>query len=204
MAYELPKLPYPYDALEPHIDARTMEIHHSKHHAGYVNKVNAALEAYPDLMAKPIEELLEDLNAIPEEIRTAVRNTGGGHANHALFWENMAPGASDQPTGSLSDAIVKNFGEFDAFKDQFSSTAASHFGSGWAWLLLDGSGGLKVLSTANQDTPLSGGLKPILALDVWEHAYYLMYQNRRPDYITAWWNVVNWDQVTQLYETFLG
>lgn len=202
--YELPKLPYPYDALEPHLDARTMEIHHSKHHAGYVNKVNAALEAFPDLMAKPIEELLQDLNAIPEEIRNAVRNTGGGHANHKLFWENMAPGAGDKPTGSLADAIVKGFGEFDAFKDQFSSIAAGHFGSGWAWLVLDGSGELKVLSTANQDTPLSDGFKPILTLDVWEHAYYLNYQNRRPDFIAAWWNVVNWDQVTQLYETFLG
>ena len=202
--YELPKLPYPYDALEPHIDARTMEIHHSKHHAGYVNKVNAALEGFPDLIAKPIEELLQDLNNIPEEIRTAVRNTGGGHANHKLFWENMAPGASDKPIGSLADAIDKNFGEFGAFKEQFSSTAAGHFGSGWAWLVLDGSGGLKVLSTANQDTPLSKGLKPILTLDVWEHAYYLNYQNRRPDFITAWWNVVNWDQVTQLYEAFLG
>ena len=204
MAYELPKLPYPYDALEPYIDARTMEIHHSKHHAGYVSKVNAALEAFPDLMAKPIEELLQDLNAIPEEIRTAVRNSGGGHANHMLFWENMAPGASEKPLGPLADAIAKEFGEFDLFRDQFSSAAAGRFGSGWAWLALDSSGELKVLSTANQDTPLSEGLNPILALDVWEHAYYLKYQNRRPDYIAAWWNVVNWDQVTQLYETFLG
>ncbi|HEY46265.1 MAG: superoxide dismutase [Anaerolineae bacterium SM23_ 63] len=204
MTYELPKLPYPYDALEPYIDARTMEIHYSKHHAGYVNKLNAALEDFPDLHAKPIEELLQNLNAVPEEIRTAVRNTGGGHANHMLFWKNMAPGASDKPSGTLADAIVQSFGDFDAFKDRFSSTASGHFGSGWAWLVLDGSGGLKVLSTANQDTPLSDGLKPILTIDVWEHAYYLNYQNRRPDFITAWWNVVNWDQVTQLYETFLG
>lgn len=204
MTYELPKLPYPYDSLEPYIDARTMEIHHSKHHAGYVNKVNAALEAFPDLISKPIEELLKDLDAIPEEIRTAVRNTGGGHANHVLFWENMAPGASEKPVGPLADAIVDSFGEFEAFKEKFSATAAGHFGSGWAWLVIDGSGGLKVLSSANQDTPLSEGMEPILTLDVWEHAYYLKYQNRRPDYITAWWNVVNWDQVTQLYETILG
>ncbi len=204
MAYELPKLPYPYDALEPYIDARTMEIHHSKHHAGYVNKVNAALEGFPDLLTKPIEELLQELDAIPEEIRTAVRNTGGGHANHTLFWENMAPGASEKPAGPLADAIAKSFGEFEAFKNKFSSTAAGHFGSGWAWLAVDGSGGLQVLSTTNQDTPLSEGMKPILTLDVWEHAYYLKYQNRRPDFITAWWNVVNWDQVTQMYETILG
>jgi Fe-Mn family superoxide dismutase len=204
MAYELPALPYPYDALEPHIDARTMEIHHSKHHAGYVKKANAALEAYPELLTKPIDELLMDLGVVPEEIRTAVRNNGGGHANHTLFWQNMAPGAGGMPTGPLSDAIEKSFGEFSAFKDQFSSTAASHFGSGWAWLVLDESGVLKVLSTANQDTPLSKGLKPILGLDVWEHAYYLKYQNRRPDYIAAWWNVVNWDQVAQLFESFMG
>jgi Fe-Mn family superoxide dismutase len=204
MAYELPALPYPYDALEPHIDARTMEIHHSKHHAGYVQKVNAALEAYPDLSAKPIDELLKDLNAIPEKIRTAVRNNGGGHANHTLFWVNMAPGTGSTPSGSLADAIEKEFSEFGVFKDQFSTTAAGHFGSGWAWLVLDRSGTLKILSTANQDTPLSEGMKPILALDVWEHAYYLKYQNRRPDYIAAWWNVVNWDQVAQSFENFMG
>jgi Fe-Mn family superoxide dismutase len=204
MAYELPALPYPYDALEPHIDARTMEIHHSKHHAGYVKKVNAALEAYPELLTKPIEELLMDLDAVPEEIRTAVRNNGGGHANHTLFWQNMAPGAGGTPKGSLGDAIEKSYGEFNVFKDQFSATAANQFGSGWAWLVLNDSGMLRVLSTANQDTPLSKGLKPILGLDVWEHAYYLKYQNRRPDYIAAWWNVVNWDQVAQFFESFMG
>lgn len=204
MAYELPALPYPYDALEPHIDARTMEIHHSKHHAGYVKKANAALEAYPEFLTKPIEELLVNLDAVPEDIRTAVRNNGGGHANHTLFWQNMAPGAGGKPTGSLGDAIEKSYGEFSAFKDQFSTTAANHFGSGWAWLVLDDSRKLQVLSTANQDTPLSKGSRPILGLDVWEHAYYLRYQNRRPDYIAAWWNVVNWDQVSQLFESFMG
>lgn len=204
MPYKLPALPYPYDALEPHIDARTMEIHHSKHHAGYVNKVNAALESFSDLQAKPIGELLRDLSAIPEEIRTAVRNNGGGHANHTLFWTIMAPGTGGEPTGPLADAIAKDFGDFGAFKDQFSTAAATRFGSGWAWLVISQGGGLEVVSTANQDTPLSAGQSPILAIDVWEHAYYLKYQNRRPDYIAAWWNVVNWQQVSMLYEELKG
>jgi Fe-Mn family superoxide dismutase len=202
MPYKLPALPYPYDALEPHIDARTMEIHHSKHHAGYVNKINAALEAYADLQAKPIVELLRDLGAIPEEIRTAVRNNGGGHANHALFWTIMAPGMGGEPTGALADALTKDFGDFGAFKDQFSKAAATRFGSGWAWLVINQQGGLQVVSTANQDSPLSEGQSPLLAIDVWEHAYYLKYQNRRPDYIAAWWNVVNWQQVSMLYEKY--
>jgi Fe-Mn family superoxide dismutase len=204
MSYNLPELPYPYDGLEPHIDARTMEIHHSKHHAGYVDKTNAALEAHPDLLAKPINDLISNLNAVPESIRTAIRNVGGGHANHSLFWTIMAPGAGGEPAGDLSSAIVKVFGDLSSFKELFSSTAATLFGSGWAWLVVDDSGTLKVVSTANQDSPLTDGLKPILALDVWEHAYYLKYQNRRADYITAWWNVVNWQEVAKLYQAYMG
>ena len=204
MSYNLPALPYPYDGLEPHIDARTMEIHHSKHHAGYVDKTNATLEAHPDLQAKPINDLISDLNAVPESIRTAIRNVGGGYANHSLFWTIMAPGAGGEPAGDLSSAIVKVFGDFSSFKELFSSTAATLFGSGWAWLVVDDSGTLKVVSTANQDSPLTDGLKPILALDVWEHAYYLKYQNRRADYIAAWWNVVNWQEVAKLYQAYMG
>ncbi|MGD8622184.1 MAG: superoxide dismutase [Anaerolineales bacterium] len=199
MAFELPKLDYPYDALEPYIDARTMEIHHSKHHAGYVAKTNAALEGHPDLQGKAIEDLLADLGALPDAIRTAVRNNGGGVANHNLFWKVMAPGAGGEPGGDLSDALEKAFGGFAAFKEEFSNAAGSRFGSGWAWLVKDGSGGLKVLSTANQDSPISEGMTPILGLDVWEHAYYLKYQNRRPEYIEAWWNVVNWDEVAKRF-----
>lgn len=204
MGYQLPELAYPYDALEPHIDARTMEIHHSKHHAGYVSKVNTALEGFSDLLSKPVEALLTDLNAIPEGIRTAVRNSGGGHANHTLFWKVMSPDGGGEPKGSLNTAIKSAFGEYGAFKDLFSSTATGVFGSGWGWLVVDGSGGLQVLSTANQDTPLSKGMKPILALDVWEHAYYLKYQNRRPDYVAAWWNVVNWAEVARQFEMAKG
>jgi Fe-Mn family superoxide dismutase len=188
-------LPYPYDALEPHIDTRTMQIHHDKHHQGYVNKLNAALEGHPDLQAKSVEELLGDLDALPESIRTAVRNNGGGHANHTLFWPSMSPDGGGEPEGALAEAINATFGSFSAFKEQFSQAAATRFGSGWAWLCVDGGGSLQVLSTPNQDSPLSQGLTPILGLDVWEHAYYLNYQNRRPDYIAAFWNIVNWDEV---------
>jgi Fe-Mn family superoxide dismutase len=199
MAFKLPDLPYAYDALEPHIDARTMEIHHTKHHQAYINNANAALEKYPDLQNKSVEELLKNLNALPEDIRTVIRNNGGGHANHALFWPVMGPNGGGQPSGELANLINSAFGSFDSFKDQFSKAAATRFGSGWAWLVVDGSGNLKVTSTANQDSPLSEGSTPILGLDVWEHAYYLNYQNRRPDYVSAWWNVVNWDQVAKNY-----
>lgn len=199
MAFKLPDLPYAYNALEPHIDARTMEIHHTKHHQAYINNANAALEKYPDLQNKSVEELLKNLNSLPEDIRTAIRNNGGGHANHSLFWPVMGPNGGGQPSGELANAINSALGSFDNFKDQFSKAAATRFGSGWAWLSVDGSGNLKVTSTANQDSPLSEGLTPILGLDVWEHAYYLNYQNRRPDYISAWWNVVNWDQVAKNY-----
>ncbi|MYG82264.1 MAG: superoxide dismutase, partial [Candidatus Dadabacteria bacterium] len=183
MAHELPDLPYDHDALEPHIDTETMRIHHSKHHQGYVNNLNAALEKHPELAEKSLEELLSDLDSVPEDIRTAVRNNGGGHANHSLFWPCMAPGSGGTPSGELADAIDSTFGSFDAFVEMFSKAAATRFGSGWAWLCVDGNGGLMVTSTANQDNPVSDGLKPILGLDVWEHAYYLNYQNRRPDYV---------------------
>jgi len=199
MAFELPPLPYPEDALEPHIDARTMSIHHDKHHAAYTNNLNSALEGQPDLAGKSIEALLGDLNAVPEAIRTAVRNNGGGYANHNLFWEIMGPGAGGQPTGELAAAIDAAFGSFAAFKEQFAKAAATRFGSGWAWLYVDKNGGLAVGSTPNQDTPLMDGNTPILGLDVWEHAYYLNYQNRRPDYVAAWWNVVNWNAVADKY-----
>lgn len=200
MAHELPSLPYPHNALEPHIDARTMEIHHGKHHQGYVNKLNAALEGHSDLQNKSAEDLLKDLNAVPESIRTAVRNNGGGHANHSLFWPCMSPDGGGTPSGDLAAAINSAFGSFDAFKEQFSNAAATRFGSGWGWLCVNSNGGLEVTSTPNQDNPLSDGLTPILGLDVWEHAYYLNYQNRRAAYIDAWWNVVNWDQVAQNYQ----
>jgi Fe-Mn family superoxide dismutase len=200
MAYELTPLPYAYDALEPHIDARTMEIHHGKHHQAYVNNANKALEGHPDLGAKPIEQVLREIQTVPEGIRQAVINHGGGHANHALFWQIMGPGKGGQPKGALADGIINTFGSFEKFRDEFSTAAATHFGSGWAWLGLDENGKLHVGSTANQDSPLSKGHTPILCLDVWEHAYYLKYQNRRPDFIKAWWNVVNWDKVAELYE----
>lgn len=199
MPFELPPLPYAEDALEPHIDARTMRIHHDKHHAAYTNNLNAALEGHGDLAGKSIEALLGDLNALPEAIRTTVRNNGGGFANHNLFWEIMGPDAGGEPTGELGAAINNTFGGFAAFKEQFSKAAATRFGSGWAWLYVDGGGRLAVGSTPNQDTPLMEGNTPILGLDVWEHAYYLNYQNRRPDYVAAWWNVVNWDAVAAKY-----
>lgn len=198
MAYSLPTLPYTYDALEPHIDARTMEIHHTKHHQAYINKVNAALEGHPDLAAKSIEDLMTGLASVPEDIRGAVRNNGGGHANHSLFWTIMAPNGGGNPSGELAAAIDGTFGSFDNFKTEFGNAAATRFGSGWAWLSVD-SGKLVVESTANQDTPLSEGRTPILGLDVWEHAYYLHYQNRRPDYISAFWNVVNWNAVGERF-----
>jgi superoxide dismutase, Fe-Mn family len=195
MAFELPPLPYAEDALEPHIDARTMSIHHGKHHAAYTTNLNNALANYPDLANKTIEELLGDLDSIPADIRTAVRNNGGGFANHNLFWTIMGPNTGGAPSGELAAAIDAAFGSFDSFKEQFAKAAATRFGSGWAWLGVNGEGQLVLSSTPNQDTPLMEGHTPILGLDVWEHAYYLHYQNRRPDYINAWWNVVNWDAV---------
>jgi Fe-Mn family superoxide dismutase len=199
MAYTLPNLPYAHNALEPHIDARTMEIHHGKHHNTYVTNVNKALEGQASLAAKSIEDLISNLNAVPENIRTAVRNNGGGHANHSLFWTVMKQGGGGKPSGPLVQAIDKDLGGFDAFKEKFANAATTRFGSGWAWLVVKG-GKLEVLSTPNQDNPLMDGSgAPILGLDVWEHAYYLNYQNRRPDYIAAWWNVVNWDEVARRF-----
>ena len=194
MAHQLPSLPYPFEALEPHIDAQTMQIHHGKHHQTYVNNLNAALENHPDLQGKSVEDLLKDLNALPEAIRTAVRNNGGGHANHTLFWTLMKPNGGGAPTGKIAEAINGQFGGFDAFKEQMNKAGAGRFGSGWAWLVLS-SGKLAIESTANQDSPLMEGKTPILGIDVWEHAYYLKYQNRRPDYLAAWWNTVNWETV---------
>lgn len=196
MAYTLPSLPYAYDALQPHIDARTMEIHHTKHHQAYINNVNAALESHADLAAKTVEDLVSNLAAVPEAIRTVVRNNGGGHANHTLFWTILSPQGGGAPSGAVSEAISGTFGSFETFKEQFNKAATTRFGSGWAWLSVD-KGKLAVESTANQDTPLSEGRTPILGLDVWEHAYYLNYQNRRPDYIAAFWNIVNWDEVAR-------
>ncbi|WP_319560215.1 superoxide dismutase [Marispirochaeta sp.] len=194
MSHTLPDLPYAFNALEPYIDARTMEIHHDKHHGSYVSKLNDALAKHPELANTPLDELLRDLSAIPEDIRTAVRNNGGGHFNHTLFWKVLSPGESG-PEGNLKKALETTFGNVDAFKESFSSAAATRFGSGWAWLSVDSQGKLVVHSTPNQDTPLAEGLQPVLGLDVWEHAYYLNYQNRRPDYIKAFWKVVNWKQV---------
>ncbi|MGI9628497.1 MAG: superoxide dismutase [Longimicrobiales bacterium] len=202
MAYpfELPDLGYATDALEPHIDARTMEIHHGKHHAGYTAKLNAALEGHPELHDKSAEALVGDLSAVPEAIRTGVRNNGGGFLNHSLFWRTMAPGGSDAPEGELAAAIDSAFGSLDAFQKEFAAAAGGRFGSGWAWLVVDAGGALEVTSTPNQDTPLMDGKTPILGLDVWEHAYYLNYQNRRPDYVSAFWNVVNWTVVGAGYQ----
>jgi Fe-Mn family superoxide dismutase len=194
MAFSLPPLPNDYAALEPHIDEQTMRIHHDKHHAAYVNNLNAALEKQTDLQSKSIEDLLRGIDQVPEAARTAVRNNGGGHANHTLFWEIMRPGGASRPSGALASAIDGAFGGFDAFKEQFAKACAGRFGSGWAWLIAGG-GKLTIESTANQDSPLMEGKTPILGCDVWEHAYYLKYQNRRPDYVAAWWNVVNWDEV---------
>ena len=196
MAHELPDLPYDFNALAPHIDEQTMRIHHGKHHAAYVAKLNGALEAHPDLQGKSVEELSGDLDALPEGIRTAVRNNGGGHANHTLFWQMMAPGAGGAPTGQIADAINSAFGSFDGLKEKFAAAAMGRFGSGWAWVVADG-GSLSIESSPNQDSPRMSGKNAVLGLDVWEHAYYLNYQNRRPDYIAAWWNVVNWAEVNR-------
>ncbi len=199
MAHVLPPLPYANNALEPHIDELTMQIHHDRHHGTYVNNLNAALEGHPDLEQKSIEDLLAGINSVPENIRTAVRNNGGGHANHSMFWEIMSPNGGGQPTGAIADAINATFGSFEKFKEDFAKAATTRFGSGWAWLVLDG-GKLSIISTANQDNPIMDGKKPIMGLDVWEHAYYLKYQNKRPDYIGAFWNVVNWAEVNKRYE----
>jgi Fe-Mn family superoxide dismutase len=200
MAHELPDLPYAKDALEPHVDAQTMEIHHGKHHQTYISKLNDALSGHPDLESKSVEDLISDLNAVPEAIRGPVRNHGGGHANHSLFWTIMGPGGGGGPTGALADAINSTFGSLDEYKAKFEAAGATRFGSGWAWLVVNQQKGLEVMSTANQDSPLSEGKTPLLGCDVWEHAYYLKYQNRRPEYLKAFWNVVNWGQVASNYE----
>ncbi|MHC2067597.1 superoxide dismutase [Bremerella sp. T1] len=202
MAYTLPALPYAYDALEPHIDAKTMEIHHTKHHQAYINKVNAAIEG-TDLEGKSIEDLVAGINSVPENIRGAVRNNGGGHANHSLFWTVMKPGGGGSPSGELGAAIDGELGGYEKFKEDFSNAAATRFGSGWAWLVVSG-GKLEVMSTPNQDSPLMEGKTPILGLDVWEHAYYLNYQNKRPDYISAFFNVINWEEVASRYAAAKG
>jgi Fe-Mn family superoxide dismutase len=199
MAHSLPPLPYDYNALEPHIDEQTMRIHHDKHHAAYVNNLNAALEKHPELANKSVEDLVKGINSVPEDIRGAVRNNGGGHVNHTMFWEIMGPRKGGAPSGAIGDAIKSTFGDFEKFKTQMNDAGAKRFGSGWAWLI-DAGGKLVIESTANQDSPLMEGKKPILGIDVWEHAYYLKYQNRRPDYLAAWWNVVNWDAVNKRFK----
>ncbi|HEX8716075.1 MAG TPA: superoxide dismutase [Gemmatimonadaceae bacterium] len=200
MAFTLPPLPYDYAALEPNIDARTMEIHHTKHHQGYVNNLNAALEKAPALQSKTLDALLSDLGAVPDSIRTAVRNNGGGHWNHSMFWTIMAPKAGGDPGGPFAEALKRSFGDFAKFKEQFNAAASGRFGSGWAWVTADASGALKIESTPNQDNPLMEGRYPVMGVDVWEHAYYLKYQNRRADYLAAWWNVVNWGEVAKRFE----
>tara|TARA_A100001037_G_scaffold303638_1_gene338164 strand:+ start:313 stop:918 length:606 start_codon:yes stop_codon:yes gene_type:complete len=200
MTHELPALPYEFSDLEPHIDARTMEIHHGKHHNAYVTNLNAALEGHPELQDKSIEDLLKDLEAVPSDIRGAVQNNGGGHYNHTLFWPSMSSNGGGIPSGNLAAAIDSTFNDFESFKAKFSAAAATRFGSGWAWLSIDGNNNLIVSSTANQDNPISEGMSPILGLDVWEHAYYLNYQNLRPDYISAWWNIVDWNKVAERFD----
>ncbi|MFS0873833.1 superoxide dismutase [Paenibacillus xylanilyticus] len=199
MAFQLPALPYANDALEPHIDAQTMEIHHDRHHNTYVTNLNAALESAPELQEKSLEDLIANLDSVPESIRTAVRNNGGGHANHSLFWEIIGPNGGGAPTGEIAAAIDSELGGFDKFKEDFAKAATTRFGSGWAWLVVGKDGKLSITSTPNQDSPLFEGLTPVLGLDVWEHAYYLKYQNKRPDYIGAFWNVINWDEVNKRY-----
>jgi len=203
MPFTVPDLPYPYDALEPHIDKETMMLHHDKHHAAYVTNLNAAMDKHPELASKSAYELIGDLNAVPEDIRTAVRNNGGGHVNHTMFWSIMGPRAGGDPKGALADAIKNTFGNLDAFKNQFNDAGLKQFGSGWAWLVLTKDGKLQVMSTPNQDNPMSTGSRPVLGNDVWEHAYYLKYQNRRADYLKAWWNVVNWDAVAKRFDEAL-
>jgi Fe-Mn family superoxide dismutase len=204
MAYQLPPLPYSFDALEPHIDAMTMEIHHDRHHKTYVDNLNKALESAPELGEQSIEDLLRNINQVPESIRTAVRNNGGGHANHSLFWEIMGPNGGGNPSGALAQAIESELGGLAAFQEKFNANGAGRFGSGWSWLVVDQGGGLVLLSTPNQDSPLMDGQTPILGCDVWEHAYYLKYQNKRADYLKAWWNTVNWDAVAQRYAAARG
>ena len=196
MAHTLPSLPYAFDALEPHIDTKTMEIHHGKHHQAYVTNLNAALDKHPELHSKSVEDLLRDIGAVPEAIRTAVRNNGGGHANHSMFWQVMGPGGGGAPTGAIADAVNSSFGGFDKFKEEVKKAGVGRFGSGWAWVLAQG-GKLVVESSANQDSPLMEGKKIVFGVDVWEHAYYLKYQNRRPDYLAAWWNVINWTEINK-------
>jgi Fe-Mn family superoxide dismutase len=200
MAFELPPLPYDYNALEPYIDTQTMQIHHDKHHQAYVTNLNNALQGQDQLASMPVDDLLRNINQVPDSIRTAVRNNAGGHSNHTMFWNIMKPNSGGQPTGDLASAIQQVFGSFDAFKAALNDAGTKRFGSGWAWLVLDSSGKLQVISTANQDSPLMDGLYPVMGNDVWEHAYYLKYQNRRPEYLNAWWNVVNWDEVARRYE----
>ncbi len=201
MTHELPDLPYNYNALEPHIDEATMRVHHDKHHQAYINNLKAALEKYPNLQDKSAEELISDLDSVPEDIRLAVRNNGGGHVNHSMFWTIMGPGGGGEPTGPIADAIKECFGSFDELKTKFNEAGTKRFGSGWAWVVRGTDGKLTVTSTANQDNPMSDGQYPVLGNDVWEHAYYLQYQNRRPDYLTAWWNVVNWDEVNRRFQS---
>ncbi|HAM0997850.1 TPA: superoxide dismutase [Listeria monocytogenes] len=199
MTYELPKLPYTYDALEPNFDKETMEIHYTKHHNTYVTKLNEAVAGHPELASKSVEELVANLDSVPEDIRSAVRNHGGGHANHTLFWSILSPNGGGAPTGNLKAAIESEFGTFDEFKEKFNAAAAARFGSGWAWLVVN-DGKLEIVSTANQDSPLSDGKTPVLGLDVWEHAYYLKFQNRRPEYIDTFWNVINWDEANKRFD----
>ena len=201
MAFTLPPLPYPYEALEPHIDKETMTIHHDKHHAAYVNNLNAALEGKADLASKSVEDLVKNLSSVPEEIRPAVRNNAGGHVNHTMFWEIMTPGGAKEPAGELADAIKSSFETLDDFKKKFNEAGVKRFGSGWAWLIKNKDGKLEITSTPNQDNPLMDGNKPVFGNDVWEHAYYLKYQNRRPDYLAAWWSVLNWDKVAERFKS---
>jgi Fe-Mn family superoxide dismutase len=199
MAFELPPLPYPYNALEPHIDEQTMRLHHDKHHAAYIAKANEALEKHPDLAKKSVEDLLRNLSSLPDSIRTVLNNHGGGHSNHTIFWEIMKPGGATAPSGELAEAIGSTFGSFDAFKEKLTAAAVGQFGSGWSWLALDSTGKLNLSGWANQDSPFTKNLFPLVGVDVWEHAYYLKYQNRRADYIAAWWNTVNWDVISKRY-----
>ena len=204
MAFELPPLPYDYNALEPYIDTQTMQIHHDKHHQAYVTNANNALQGYDQFASMSVDDLLRNINQVPESIRTTLRNNAGGHSNHTMFWNIMKPNGGGQPTGDLANAIQQTFGSFDAFKTAFNDAGTKRFGSGWAWLVLDTNGKLQVISTANQDSPLMSGMYPVMGNDVWEHAYYLKYQNRRPEYLNAWWNVVNWDAIAHRYEQGRG